>query len=107
MRNPHEIIRDLASNSERVRAASLELSARINRFEQLISGLKGRTEALCFKDNFILAVARKGDQWQIQYGEHLSKMTPLVDSSFKTKITAIQMFPDLLIAMELKQKLQE
>jgi hypothetical protein len=30
-------------------------------------------------------------------------MTPLVDSSFKTKITAIQMFPDLLIAMEEKQ----
>lgn len=107
---PPDIIQRIADKSLVVRENALQLSLRISQFEEWMSKLPGKVEAM-YKDvssrtDFTLFFRRDGKEWRIMVS--LNRFNPpdwipLVDSGLNIKMQAIRLFPDLLLAVQSAQ----
>jgi hypothetical protein len=122
----HEVLESISEKVAGVREAASGLNARIKEFEEVLSKLPGRTEAYFHGNHpdqhltnacalsLLLGFEHKGKGWQLTCGtyndmvnddpENPVEMKPLIDAPLKFKIAAIQMFPDLLMAIEIEHE---
>jgi hypothetical protein len=120
-RPPIEILQSIDQKATKVRDAAAILTKRIEQFENYLSNLNGRVEAFTVgnypgapEDRALgLGLERSGKSWVITY--HIIDYSvppepdepdwqPLKEASLKIKVAAIQLFPDLLEAIEKSQE---
>lgn len=112
-----DVVKQIEAGAASVRAAGDMLNDRIKRFEDWLSRLPGRVEAVCQINSESdgsqtehLSLAREGKDWRLSvyWYDHGSGDTHsevlLRDAALERKMGAVTGFPSLLEAISKKQK---
>ncbi len=122
-RPPAVVLESLKAKGATVRETATALTERIQKFQEFLSHLKGRTETRIYGphpdggDDGILSYCywfhKEGNDWLISCAEHHEdyhgghghplEWSPLVDASIKVKIAAAPVLVDFLDSMESAQ----
>lgn len=125
-RPPAQIIESITVKAANVRTAATALSERIEEFQEYVTRLPGRVEAVVYGDHpdamspdehallsLVLRFHREGKAWMLSYGTHHEevnndpdnpvKYQPLTDAPLRIKLAAVKMFPAMLSAVEKSQ----
>lgn len=120
-RTSAEVVGAIAEKATAVRNSALALTDRIKRYQKYLGALEGRVEAIHWgkhpdddDGNLELGLRfhRQGKEWIISWGaDHAqanpdipTDWNPLVDAPLKIKIASVDLFPELLIAIERSQR---
>ena len=121
VRSPDLIKLAIAEKSIAVKNAANELSARIQCFEAWLGKLPGRVETYCYETHpdavgmdpleLGLRLHREGKKWVLSYTNYHPSLepdgidwTPLSEAPLQLKLAAVEMFPNLLAAIENSQE---
>jgi hypothetical protein len=112
----------IQQKAERVRQAADGVTARIEKFEEWLNRLPGRTETVTYvrhpeardQDDmtaFGIRLARANKRWALSYAsweiddpDEPINWQPLTEASLKLKLHALRMFPTLLESIEKSQQ---
>lgn len=94
------------TKTEEVREWATVLSNQWLRFEEWLNTLPGRVTSEYSDDSLTIIAKRKGSKWGVFFTDasHLEP-TAMTEASLVIKIKAIEMLPQLLMAMEKNQHL--
>lgn len=121
--DPPSLVQSIQDHAAAVREAVGGLNDRIERFQQYLTTMKGRTETLCYVTHpdyphegsdgkcLGLKLHREGKEWLLSYAA-LDEADPsfepewnrMVDAPLKYKVVLARAFPDLLDAIAKTQQ---
>lgn len=96
---------DYQQKAEQIRSRAAALTSRITEFEACLAAMPGRvpTSLPAPDGSFTLHLCRAGQAWALLVSIDEDKRL-LIDSRLAVKMQAVDMFPDLLLAMGKSQQ---